>query len=107
MSAPAWVARRKSGIGVAHARLPQRRDDDAQAAHLAAIGGHLGVTGDLFGLVVAPLDQEVWQDLVDRSILVRNCASWPRLDDCLRLTLGTPDENTEFLAALAASLEPS
>lgn len=51
--------------------------------------------------------QEVWQDLVDRSILVRNCASWPRLDDCLRLTLGTPDENTEFLAALAASLEPS
>ena len=50
---------------------------------------------------------DVWQQLVDRSVLVRNCASWPRLDDCLRLTLGTPDENTEFLAALAASLEPS
>lgn len=48
---------------------------------------------------------EVWQDLVDRSILVRNCASWPRLDDCLRLTLGTSDENDAFLAALAESLE--
>lgn len=49
--------------------------------------------------------QVVWQDLVDRSILVRNCASWPRLDNCLRLTLGRPDENNLFLAALAASLE--
>ncbi|MFN8053395.1 MAG: histidinol-phosphate transaminase [Acidimicrobiales bacterium] len=50
---------------------------------------------------------DVWQDLVDRSILVRNCASWPRLDNCLRLTLGTPEENTAFLEALAASLESS
>jgi len=49
---------------------------------------------------------DVWQALVDRSILVRNCASWPRLDNCLRLTLGTPDENTAFLSALTDILEP-
>jgi len=42
----------------------------------------------------------VWQRLLDESILVRNCASWPRLDDCLRVTLGTRDENDRFLAAL-------
>lgn len=47
---------------------------------------------------------DVWQSLVDRSILVRNCASWPRLDDCLRLTLGTREENDAFLAALEESL---
>ena len=33
---------------------------------------------------------EVWQALLDRSVLVRNCASWPRLDGCLRVTVGTP-----------------
>ncbi|MGI9646400.1 MAG: histidinol-phosphate transaminase [Ilumatobacteraceae bacterium] len=43
----------------------------------------------------------VWQGLVDRSVLVRDCSSWPRLDNCLRVTIGTVDENTEFLAALA------
>jgi len=48
---------------------------------------------------------EVWQALVDRSVLVRNCASWPRLDGCLRVTLGTPEENSAFLAALAEILE--
>ena len=50
---------------------------------------------------------EVWRALVDRSILVRNCASWPRLDDCLRLTLGTREENDEFVSALRSALEAS
>ncbi len=42
----------------------------------------------------------VWQALVDRSVLVRNCASWPRLDGCLRVTIGTPEEDDRFLTAL-------
>ncbi|MGD9998985.1 MAG: histidinol-phosphate transaminase [Ilumatobacteraceae bacterium] len=44
--------------------------------------------------------RKVWEMLVDRSVLVRDCSSWPRLDDCLRVTVGTPDENDEFLRAL-------
>ena len=43
---------------------------------------------------------DVWQALVDRSVLVRNCASWPRLDGCLRVTVGTPAEDDAFLTAL-------
>ncbi len=42
----------------------------------------------------------VWQGLVDRSVLVRDCSSWPRLENCLRVTVGTAAENTEFLTAL-------
>ena len=45
-----------------------------------------------------------WQGLLDRGVLVRNCASWPRLTDCLRVTIGTPDENDAFLGALAEIL---
>ena len=43
---------------------------------------------------------EVWQQLVDRSVLVRDCSGWPRLTGCLRVTVGTPQENDRFLAAL-------
>jgi histidinol-phosphate aminotransferase len=43
---------------------------------------------------------EVWKALVDRSVLVRNCASWPRLDGCLRVTIGTAVEDDAFLDAL-------
>ena len=46
----------------------------------------------------------VWQGLVDRSVLVRDCSSWEGLRDCLRVTVGTPEENTLFLEALAAVL---
>jgi histidinol-phosphate aminotransferase len=42
----------------------------------------------------------VWQALLDRSVLVRNCSSWPRLAGCLRVTIGTPEEDDAFLDAL-------
>jgi histidinol-phosphate aminotransferase len=48
--------------------------------------------------------QVVWQSLVERSVLVRNCASWPGLAGCLRVTVGTPDENDAFLNALSEVL---
>ena len=44
--------------------------------------------------------RQVWEELLERSILIRDCSSWPRLADCLRVTVGTPDENDEFLAAM-------
>lgn len=43
---------------------------------------------------------EVWQALVDRSVLVRDTSSWPGLEGCLRVTVGTAEENTRFLDAL-------
>lgn len=46
----------------------------------------------------------VWQGLLDRGVLVRDCSSWARLDGCLRVTVGTPEENSQFLAALASAV---
>ena len=47
---------------------------------------------------------DVWRALVDRGVLVRNCTSWPRLTNCLRVTIGTKDEDDAFLAALGEVL---
>lgn len=48
--------------------------------------------------------RDVWQRLVDRSVLVRDCSSWPRLEGCLRVTIGTGDEDDIFLTALEEAL---
>jgi len=48
--------------------------------------------------------RRVWQELLDRSILIRDCSGWPRLTDCLRVTIGTRAENDEFLAAITEIL---
>jgi histidinol-phosphate aminotransferase len=47
---------------------------------------------------------DVWQGLVDRSVLIRNTSSWPGIEGCLRVTIGTPAENDVFLAALTEVL---
>ena len=50
---------------------------------------------------------EVWQALVERQVLVRDCSSWPRLDGCLRVTIGTTAEDDLFLTALEETLTSS
>ena len=44
--------------------------------------------------------KQVWQGLVDGGVLVRDASSWPGLAGCLRVTIGTPEENDAFLVAL-------
>jgi len=54
-------------------------------------------------LLLRPLSrpgEDVWEALVERSVLVRDCSSWPGLEGCLRVTIGTPAENDAFLTAL-------
>ena len=48
--------------------------------------------------------RQVWNDLLDASVLVRDCSGWPGLEGCLRVTVGLPPENDRFLAALSESL---
>jgi histidinol-phosphate aminotransferase len=47
---------------------------------------------------------EVAQALLARAIVVRDFSRAPGLEGCLRVTVGTPAENTAFLAALAEIL---
>jgi histidinol-phosphate aminotransferase len=47
----------------------------------------------------------VWQGLLDRGVLVRDCSSWQGLTNCLRVTVGTPEENAAFVAALKETIQ--
>ena len=43
---------------------------------------------------------EAWQALYDRGVLVRDFSRTPMLEGCLRVSIGSPEENDAFLAAL-------
>jgi histidinol-phosphate aminotransferase len=47
----------------------------------------------------------LWQALLDQSVLVRDCSSWDGLTECLRVTVGTAEENDAFLTALQTALQ--
>ncbi len=46
----------------------------------------------------------LWQRLLDRSVLVRDCSTWVGVEGCLRVTVGTRPENDRFVAAMKESL---
>jgi len=74
-----------------------------------SLDGVDGVTvfpsGANFLLVRVHDGHALWQRLVDRGVLVRDFSRWPRLEGCLRVTVGTPEENDEFLTALRDVME--
>ena len=48
---------------------------------------------------------QIWEMLVNDSILVRDCSSWENLKNCLRVTIGTEQENNSFIQSLKAILD--
>ncbi len=49
--------------------------------------------------------QRTFTLLLERGVLVRNVSRFPRLEGCLRVTVGTPSENDAFLQALRLAQE--
>lgn len=47
----------------------------------------------------------LWEALYDQGILVRDFSHAPRLENCLRVSIGTPEQNDAFLAALDKARE--
>jgi histidinol-phosphate aminotransferase len=78
-------------------------------AELSAAGVEAFTSGANFILIRFHRHEahEVWQRLLDDGVLVRDCSGWPRLEGCLRVTVGLPAENDRFLASLATAVAPS
>jgi len=50
---------------------------------------------------------QVWQRLLDAGVLVRDFSRTPSLENCLRVSIGSPEENTRFLTTLKGILKGS
>lgn len=78
------------------------RERERLTERLAKLPVHVWPSQASF-VLFRPLERDghdVWQALLDRSILVRDTSSWPGLAGCLRVTIGTPEEDDAFLNAL-------
>ena len=59
-----------------------------------------------FFLVEVPIAPRVlFDDLYGQGILIRDVSSYPMLSKCLRVSVGTPEENDRLLSALRARLD--
>lgn len=55
-------------------------------------------------LLIRTAVPDLFQQLLDRGVLVRDFSRAPRLEGCVRVTIGTAIENDAFLAALDSAL---
>jgi histidinol-phosphate aminotransferase len=49
--------------------------------------------------------RELFDALYKQGVLIRDVSAYPLLEQCLRVSIGTPEENNRFLAALDRALE--
>jgi len=87
-------------------RLVAMRDE--LALSLAALPGVRPYPSRANFILFELLDHDpkaVFEKLFERGVLVRDVTSYPRLERCLRVSIGSPDENAAFLDALRAALE--
>jgi histidinol-phosphate aminotransferase len=47
---------------------------------------------------------DLWRRLLERGVLVRDFSNRPGVEGCFRITVGSPEENDEFLSAISAAL---
>jgi histidinol-phosphate aminotransferase len=97
---PGWMAEQAATIKSERARL---------AAAMARLPGvEVFESQTNFLLARVPDAGRLYDGLRERRILVKNVHGWhPLLANCLRITVGTPRENGQLLAALSELLEGS
>lgn len=82
-----------------------REDRDSMVRELKNRGLEAFDSSANFVSLRTPHADQVFSSLRTRGVLVKNLnRSHPMLRDCLRVTIGTAEENRKFLAALDASL---
>ena len=54
-----------------------------------------------FILVKMENADEIYKKLTEKKVIVRNRSKVEKCEGCLRITIGTPDENTALMAALS------
>ncbi len=75
---------------------------------LKAIDGVLPYRSDANFILMRVGDADrVFERLVEQGVLVRNLSSPGVLEGCLRVTVGSPEENDYFLSALRRALAPA
>jgi histidinol-phosphate aminotransferase len=79
-----------------------QRERERLFAELQTIGGLQPVpsTANFFAIKTALPPKELFGQLHARGILIRNVSSAPMLQDYVRISVGTPEENDKLLAAL-------
>ncbi|HKW78144.1 MAG TPA: histidinol-phosphate transaminase, partial [Candidatus Limnocylindria bacterium] len=65
---------------------------------------HPSVTNFILFRLKEGTPAEVHARFLEKGVLIRDVSMWPANDGCLRVSIGTPQENDRFIAAIKHAL---
>lgn len=99
--AAALCALRNAPILTSHIAVTAAERERVAAALSTIPGvGVLPSDANFLAFSVPGVPRDIWQALLDRGVLVRDISNAASMERYLRVTIGTPEENDTFLAAL-------
>ncbi len=76
------------------------RERDSVAAAFSRLPLKVYPSAANFILIRTERKQQLFDSLLDDGILIRDVSSYPMLDNCLRVSIGTPEENRSLLRSM-------
>ena len=105
LTAAELVTERRSLLNQAIANLIRERDRVFDELQKRASVRAFPSKANFILMKTARPAHRLFDALYSQGVLVRDVSSYPLLDRCLRVSIGTPEENDRFLVALDQALE--
>src|SRR5436190_2576741 len=105
LTAAELVVERRSLLNQAIANLIRERDRVLHELQKRAAVRAFPSKANFILIKTARPAHRLFDALYSQGVLVRDVSSYPLLDRCLRVSIGTPEENDRFLVALDQALE--
>src|SRR6266704_1681280 len=105
LTAAELVIERRSLLNQAIANLIRERDRVFDELQKRASVRAFPSKANFILMKTARPAHRLFDALYSQGVLVRDVSSYPLLDRCLRVSIGTPEENDRFLVALDQALE--
>jgi histidinol-phosphate aminotransferase len=108
LAVAARVARDEASVERRIALVTSERERVSRALRaVAAIEVFPSVANFILFRVREGLPADVHARFLEQSVLIRDISDWPGCERCLRASIGTPEENDRFIAALDTVFGPS
>lgn len=81
-----------------------KHERDRMLRELSTMSGIMPFPSDanfIFFRCLGKPAEEIWRGLLAGGVLIRDFSSIPRCEECLRVSVGTPEQNERFLDALS------
>jgi histidinol-phosphate aminotransferase len=80
--------------------VPERARVSRALGEIESVEVHPSVTNFILFRLKEDKPADVHARILEKGVLIRDVSMWPSNEQCLRVSIGTPEENDRFISAI-------